>query len=62
MLDSKDLLDDFMRGILAYPYIDALVKGEGGERKKERGRRRSKKRRGGGGEEEGREMGKGEKK
>lgn len=48
MLDSKDLLHNFMRGILAYPYIEALVKGE------ERGRSRDKERR--------REMGKGERK
>ena len=41
MLDSKDLLHNFMRGILAYPYTEALVKGEekgnGKEREEVRG-------------------------
>ena len=32
MLDSKDLLDKFMRGILAYPDIETLMNG-GGERR-----------------------------
>lgn len=35
MLDSKDLLDEFMRGILAYPDIETLMNGEG-EKKVER--------------------------
>lgn len=30
MLDSKDLLDEFVRGILAYPDIETLMNREGG--------------------------------
>ena len=40
MLDSKDLLHNFMRGILAYPYTEALVKGEERGRSRDKGRRR----------------------
>ena len=40
MLDSKDLLHNFMRGILAYPYTEALVKGEERGRSRNKGRRR----------------------
>lgn len=32
MLDSKDLLDEFMRGILAYPDIETLMNGGGGKK------------------------------
>ena len=45
MLDSKDLLDEFMRGILAYPDIETLMNGEG-EKKVERYGEKERKREG----------------
>lgn len=39
MLDSKDLLDEFVRGILAYPDIETLMNGVGERRWRDKGRR-----------------------